>query len=77
MESVQQVTFLLTIYLTKNSKILNLNDNFFGIPEHRGFNGPIPTSNPTYTPGLSEWLDGGRELGYPVADPNGPQIMSQ
>lgn len=42
-----------------------------------GFHGPIPTGRQYYEPGQAEWLQAGRELGYPIADPNGPQINSE
>lgn len=43
---------------------------------HHGVGGPITVSNPKYAPGLSVWLEAGRELGFPTADPNGPQRIS-
>lgn len=42
-----------------------------------GLGGPITISNPKYQPGLSIWLEAGRYLGYPTADPNGPQRISK
>lgn len=43
---------------------------------HHGYDGPITVSRPRYAPGLEHWLAAGKELGYPVADPNGPQQRS-
>lgn len=43
---------------------------------HHGVGGPITVSNPRYAPGLSTWLEAGKQLGFPVADPNGPQRIS-
>lgn len=39
-----------------------------------GRGGPITISRPRYAPLLSEWMAAGKQLGYPYADPNGPQV---
>lgn len=44
--------------------------------DQHGFNGPVTVSRPRYAPGLDYFLAAGRELGYPIADPNGPQRRS-
>ncbi|CAL8128724.1 unnamed protein product [Orchesella dallaii] len=44
--------------------------------DQHGYNGPIPVSRPRYAPGLENWLEAGRTLGYSIADPNGPQKIS-
>lgn len=41
-----------------------------------GYDGPITVSRPKYSPGLPNWLAAGEELGYPILDPNGPQMIS-
>lgn len=38
-----------------------------------GTGGPITITNPRYAPLLSDWLSAGRQLGYPIVDPNGPE----
>lgn len=43
---------------------------------HHGVGGPNTISNPKYAPGLSTWLQAGKQLGFPVADPNAPQRIS-
>jgi len=45
--------------------------------DQHGYGGPIPVSRPRYAPGLENWLKAGRSLGYPIADPNGPQKISK
>ncbi|CAL8117908.1 unnamed protein product [Orchesella dallaii] len=48
-----------------------------GFPsDQHGFSGPISVSRARYAPGLERWFRAGRELGYSVADPNGPQKIS-
>lgn len=44
--------------------------------DQHGYGGPITISRPRYSPGLNEWLDAGRYLGYTIADPNGFQRIS-
>ncbi|ODN02511.1 Oxygen-dependent choline dehydrogenase [Orchesella cincta] len=44
--------------------------------EQHGFGGPITVSRPQYAPGLDVWLAAGKELGYSIADSNGPQQTS-
>lgn len=44
--------------------------------DQHGFSGPITVSRPKYAPGLTEWLEAGKSLDYPIADPNGPQRRS-
>ncbi|CAL8117910.1 unnamed protein product [Orchesella dallaii] len=44
--------------------------------DQHGYDGPITVSRPKYAPGLERWLEAGQSLGYPVADPNGPQLLS-
>lgn len=54
---------------TKKTNILFLKDQ-------HGANGPITISNQSYAPGLETWLEAGRQLGYDISDPNGPQKIS-
>ncbi|CAL8071325.1 unnamed protein product [Orchesella dallaii] len=44
--------------------------------DQHGRGGPITVSLPEYGPLLNEWLEAGEFLGYPIADPNGPQKIS-
>ncbi|CAL8124704.1 unnamed protein product [Orchesella dallaii] len=44
--------------------------------DQHGYGGPITVSRQDYAPGKDTWLNAGRELGYQVADANGPQIIS-
>ncbi|CAL8122606.1 unnamed protein product [Orchesella dallaii] len=44
--------------------------------DQHGIGGPIMITNQSYAPGLDTWLEAGEALGYPISDPNGPQIIS-
>lgn len=53
-----------------------LEDYQGNFPSDHGYGGPITVSRSSYAPGLEQWLQAGRFLGYPIADPNGPQQVS-
>ncbi|CAL8140570.1 unnamed protein product [Orchesella dallaii] len=59
-------------------KYFRRSENYDGIfpSDQHGKGGPITVSLPKYVPLLNEWLGAGQFLGYPVADPNGPQTIS-
>ncbi|ODM93389.1 Glucose dehydrogenase [FAD, quinone] [Orchesella cincta] len=44
--------------------------------DQHSYYGPVLISRPQYAPGLDYWLEAGRQLGYRVRDPNGPQKES-
>lgn len=44
--------------------------------DQHGYSGHITVSRPKYTPGMNTILEAGRFMGYPTADPNGPQQLS-
>lgn len=49
-------------------------DGEFHSDQH-GYDGPVTVSAPKYSPGLEYWFAAGRELGFTIGDPNGPQKM--
>lgn len=44
--------------------------------DQHGTEGPLSISSQSYSPGVQEWLEAGKQLGYAIADPNGPQRVS-
>ncbi|CAL8091968.1 unnamed protein product [Orchesella dallaii] len=59
-------------------KYFQRTENYAGIfaSDQHGRGGPITVSLNKYVPLLNEWLGAGQFLGYPIADPNGPQKIS-
>ncbi|CAL8071334.1 unnamed protein product [Orchesella dallaii] len=59
-------------------KYFKRTENYDGIypSNQHGRDGPITVTSSKYVPLLDEWLGAGQFLGYPVADPNGPQTIS-
>lgn len=46
--------------------------------EYHGFGGPLAVEDKSwYTPLLNGFLKAGRQLGYNVIDPNGPEMIGE
>lgn len=56
-------------------KKLETYDGLFPSDQH-GYSGPVHVSRPRYAPAINDTLNSGKWLGFPFADPNGPQILS-
>ena len=47
----------------------------FALKGKHSVGGPMTITQPKYSPGQQVWLEAGRELGFEVRDPNGPQTV--